>query len=165
MSAFSAVNMVEIDKSGAMSAQNSDMVITQLKRPNQVYCPEGTGNPLVALPGYYTIGNTRTTRFAQQPCQPGTYCVNGIVYDCPAGRFGFTSRLASSECGGPCAVGHYCPSATTSRDEYPCPIGRYGAIEGLGDSMCSGPCKQALDCPLGSTRQYPASNKIDSNVY
>ena len=165
VSAFTAANLIEIDTSGAMIAPNSDMIITQLKKPNLVFCPEGTGNPLIALPGYYTIGNSRTTRFAQQPCSPGTYCINGVVYDCPAGRFGITSRLASPECSGPCAVGHYCPSASTSRDEHPCPIGRYGATEGLGDSMCSGPCKRALDCPLGSTRQYPATNKIDSNIY
>ena len=163
--AFAVQDFEDIDISGAIIAPNQNMFIQRLKQPNMVYCPEGTGNPIVVLPGYYSVGNSRTTRFAQQPCQPGTYCTHGVLYDCPAGRYGITSRLTDDSCSGPCAVGHYCPIGSTSRNEFPCPIGRFGATEGLGDSMCSGPCKRALDCPLGSTLQYPATNKLDSNIY
>ena len=165
LSAFNNDNLQEISTAGEAIAPNANMRIVILNKPNMVYCPEGTNNPVIVLPGYYSTGNTRTTRSSQQPCPPGTYCMDGIMYDCPPGRYGLIARLQSPECSGLCAVGHYCPSASTARDTYPCPIGRYGATEGLGDSMCSGPCKRALDCPLGSTRQYPATNIIDSNIY
>ena len=130
-----------------------------------MFCPVGTANPIVVLPGYYTTGQTRTTRTDQEECPPGSYCIQGVIRDCPKGRYGIGSRLTTPECSGLCAVGHYCPRGSTTRYEHPCPIGRYGASEGLGDPLCSGPCKRALDCPLGSTTKYPPTNIIDSNIY
>jgi hypothetical protein len=159
------MNIMAVDTSGDLIAPNANMIIYRLKQPNNVFCPEGTANPIVVLPGYYSTGNTRTTRFSQSACPPGSYCKDGVVYDCPAGRYGIGSRLQSDACSGPCSAGHYCPRGSTSRNEYACPIGRYGAIEGLGSSLCSGPCKRALDCPAGSTTQYPPTNIIDSNIY
>lgn len=42
-----------------------------LEEPDRVYCPTGSSMPLITLDGYYTIGNNRTTRFDQLPCEPG----------------------------------------------------------------------------------------------
>ena len=157
--------LVDVDSSGDSNYANDAQMYKQLRKPNGVYCPEGSANPLVVLPGYYTTGNTRTTRTAIVKCPNSSYCVDGVIRDCPAGRYGITERLHNEKCSGPCAAGYFCPAGSTSRNEYPCPIGRYGAIEGLKDSLCSGPCKRALDCPKGSISKFPAANKLDSNVY
>ena len=158
-------NVEEIDFSGASIAPNPDMVRYQIIEPNSVFCPEGSASPLPVLPGYYSIGQNKTTRYDQVVCPMGAYCVKGVIYDCPAGRYGRAERLDSANCTGPCAPGHYCPRGSTSRHERPCPIGRYGATEGLRDSLCTGPCKKALDCPLGSTRKQPQLTRIDSAIY
>lgn len=44
------------------------------------------------------------------PCEPGHYCVEGIKYQCPAGRFGYAHALSSPQCSGECAAGYMCPS-------------------------------------------------------
>lgn len=56
--------------------------ITELRvtEPNSVYCPAGASVPLTVRPGYYTVGNNRTTRFDQEPCPMGSYCLSG--YEC-----------------------------------------------------------------------------------
>jgi len=155
----------EVDISGASIASNVDMMRTQLLAPNSVFCPEGTFVPLKVFPGYYTIGQNKTTRFDQMECPAGSYCTDGIIRDCPAGRYGRASRLSDADCTGPCAQGHYCPPGSTSRHEKACPIGRYGATEGLSTSSCSGACKKALDCPIGSVQQQPSLSRQDSSVY
>ena len=136
-----------------------------LDAPNSVFCPLGSALPVKARVGYYTTGNTRTTRSGQQPCPPGSYCLDGVVYDCPAGRYGAASLLSSPLCTGPCAKGHYCPPASTSRTQRPCPVGRFGASSGLGDSSCSGACKRPTDCPLASVMSAPPATTVDSNVW
>ena len=155
----------EIDLSGPHIAPNPDMKRVEIVEPNAVFCPEGTSTPIFALPGYYTIGQTKTTRYDQVACPAGAYCVHGVINDCPAGRYGMASRLESANCTGPCATGHYCPRGSVQSQEIPCPIGRYGATEGLGTSLCSGPCKKALDCPLGSKSKQPSLTRQDSAVY
>lgn len=159
-------NPVEIiDFSGPHIVPNVNMMKVQLIEPNVVFCPEGTATPVTVLPGYYTTGQTKTTRYEQQECPAGAYCVKGVIYDCPAGRYGVGRRLQTANCTGPCAPGHYCPPGSTRSQEMPCPIGRYGAEEGLGTSLCTGPCKKALDCPMGSTRKQPSLTRIDPAVY
>jgi hypothetical protein len=49
----------------------------QLLQPNSVYCPSGSSTPLMVRPGYFTVGSNRTTRYAQQPCPMGSYCLDG----------------------------------------------------------------------------------------
>ncbi len=120
-----------------------------LNEPNSVYCPQGTGIPLLVLPGYYTIGYNKTTRHDQRACPPGSFCVEGVRYSCPGGRYGAVDRLASSKCSGVCSKGFYCPAGSISSRQHPCPIGRYGAEEGLSTPACSGVCPNPLDCPLG----------------
>jgi len=139
-----------------MRLPNTNVTQVQLVEANSVYCPEGTASPLFVRRGYYTAGGNRTTRFTQEPCPMGSYCVNGVISSCPAGRYGRAERLTEATCTGLCAKGHYCPAGSSSSTTYPCPIGRYGASEGLATSSCSGPCQRPRDCPtVGSTEARP----------
>lgn len=96
-----------------------------MNEPNSVYCPKGSGIPLLVLPGYYTIGFNKTTRHDQRKCPAGTYCDKGVRYDCPGGTYGAFERLRTPECSGKCSKGFYCPPGSTSSRQYPCPIGKF----------------------------------------
>ena len=50
---------------------------------------------------------------------------------CPAGTFGATAGLKSSNCSGLCLPGHYCPAGATSGTQIACPAGIYGSEAGL----------------------------------
>jgi hypothetical protein len=58
---------------------NTNVTVVEVTAANSVFCPQGSALPLTVRPGYYTVGNNRTTRFAQSPCPMGSYCVNGYV--------------------------------------------------------------------------------------
>lgn len=86
---------------------------------------------------------TATTRDSQLQCPPGRYCLpDGISYPCPAGRYGGSYGLDSSNCSGPCAPGFWCPLNSTSENE----------------RICGG---EHLYCPLGSV--YPLA--VDIGYY
>ena len=130
---------------------------------NLIYCTRGTDMPVEVMPGYYTIGGNSTTRSSQLPCPPGSYCNKGIIRECPAGRYGSSSRLTTAFCTGPCSKGHYCPAGSTIDRQNPCPIGRYGSTEGLKTAACTDSCKHPLDCNLGSVYDgYLPSEKYPS---
>ena len=72
--------------------------------------------------------NSSFTRYDEFECEPGYYCVGGLRYICPAGRYG-SKRRAHSEtvaegpltaCEGLCATGYYCPEGSTSPYALPC---------------------------------------------
>ncbi len=65
-----------------------------------VYCPEGSGLPVSAQPGEYTIGPSPGTRTGVMPCPGGSYCVGGVMSLCPAGWFGCADRLSDPGCNG-----------------------------------------------------------------
>lgn len=133
---------------------------TSDRNSNAVFCPEGTSRPLVVQVGHYSIGFNRTTRDSTVPCHPGSYCMHGVVNDCPGGRFGAKERLSSPDCSGPCSKGHYCPPGSTSSIEFSCPIGRYGNTEGLSTPFCSGECAFPERCPAGSEIEYVRPDAI-----
>jgi hypothetical protein len=65
----------------------------------QFFCPPGSGAPIRASPGFFTLGESGTssthpwlgvdrTRTQQEECLEGHFCVDGFMYKCPAGRFG-----------------------------------------------------------------------------
>lgn len=58
-------------------------------------------------------------------CEPGFYCpvnsTNPRSVPCPAGTYGSSSGLSSSNCSALCPVGHYCPEGSLS--PVPCPAG------------------------------------------
>jgi len=117
--------------------------------PNNVFCYDGSTAPSIVHPGYYSVGNDRTRRTGEVECPLGAYCSEGVIYDCPAGRYGITTRLESSDCSGPCQAGFYCPSGSVTRNELPCPKGRYGNKEGLATQTCSGACQNPIYCLAG----------------
>ena len=161
---YGAVVEVPVATGGsAYLAKNATKLV--LSNPNSVFCPASAAAPIKVFPGFYSVGGTRTTRSAQVPCPPGSYCVGGIIHDCPAGRYGISDRLTAPDCTGPCARGFYCPIGSTTRNQFPCPVGRYGSQEGLADASCSGACKRPTDCPLASTLSTPLASSVDSNVY
>jgi hypothetical protein len=125
------------------------VTVSVASQPNALYCTASSSLPLQVEAGYFTTGNNMTTRTGQSICSPGSYCANGVMVDCPAGRYGIGSGLHSALCSGPCAKGHYCPSGSTSRTQFLCPRGRYGDVEGLSDASCSGACGHVVDCPPG----------------
>jgi hypothetical protein len=74
------------------------------------YCPEGSAIPRVVPKGFYSMGGNESTRSNVVVSPMGHYARMGVLYTCPAGRFGATEGLDSSFCSGPCDVnGYYCP--------------------------------------------------------
>jgi hypothetical protein len=93
-------------------------------KPNSIYCPQGSFIPLTVSLGYYTTGYNATTKDAQLICPVGWYCVDGMRYSCPGGRYGNIQGLFNSDCSGICSKGFYCPSGSTLARQNPCPIGK-----------------------------------------
>ncbi|KAJ1420393.1 hypothetical protein B484DRAFT_351281 [Ochromonadaceae sp. CCMP2298] len=60
------------------------------------------------------------TRYAQAPCEAGHYCLQGLRYKCPQGRFGALSQETRALCEGVCSAGYFCLAASTSPMSYPC---------------------------------------------
>jgi hypothetical protein len=141
-------------------ADHTSLFSNSSDNSNAVFCPEGSSTPLPVQVGYYSLGFNRTTRQSTVPCHPGSYCLNGVISDCPAGRFGALERLSTAACSGPCRKGHYCPAGSTSEIEFPCPIGRYGDSEGLTSAYCSGECVFPERCPLGSEINYVSPSAV-----
>ncbi|GMF24118.1 unnamed protein product [Phytophthora lilii] len=100
-------------------------------------CRTGSSEPQLINQGYYSIGITNTTRFFQRPCEPGYFCVDGVKYQCPAGTYGATSGLHTSQCSGKCAPGYYCPSypgpPSISRTQNECGNSTVYCPEGTGN--------------------------------
>ena len=134
-----------------------------------VFCPAGSGAPTLVSAGHYTTPvdgwsaegvqvGSGFTRTGQEMCPRGHYCncepdgckPDGIKRQCPAGRYGSVPGLATDECSGLCAEGHYCEIGSTSARERPCPGGTFGATEGLTTASCSGLCVAGHFCPIGS---------------
>lgn len=79
------------------------------------YCPgEGNHKPTLVDKGYYSIGGNQSTRDDQTVAPAGSFAQDGILYLCPAGRYGAMNGLSSSVCSGPCMKGYYCPAGSTS---------------------------------------------------
>jgi hypothetical protein len=136
-----------------------DLRSQQYKGPrlptDSLYCPRGSPIPLTAPPGWYSVQGNSSTRESIRICPEGTYCVAGVLQECPAGRFGDSVELATPDCSGPCRKGYYCPIGSTSSIQVPCPRGRYGDREGLTSSLCSGACQNPRHCEPGSTTDRP----------
>ena len=117
-----------------------------------VYCPPSSSKPTRVAVGFFSVGNYEdehtATRYgkiasnvpsimtAQKICNAGTYCINGTQFQCPAGRYGATNGLSSSECSGPCEAGSYCPTSSVRKNQ----------------KNCTNP---SVFCPTGSVRPLP----------
>lgn len=102
---------------------------------SSTYCPEGSVLPT--------------------KCPPGFYCPSGReLIACPAGTYGASSGLSQAACDGPCALGHYCPAASTSPTELDCPAGTFGQSTGITIAACSGLCPKGYFCPNATEDPY-----------
>lgn len=80
-----------------------------------VYCPAGSGSPLIVAPGEYSVGGwSNETRNSTASCDEGAFCVNGVRELCPAGRYGCSILVSDPLCNGPCVEGFYCPLGSSS---------------------------------------------------
>ena len=85
-----------------------------------VYCPTGSSLPSSVLAGYYSVGGgTVATQTAQVMCEPGSFCVGGLKYLCPAGTFSAATSLATT-CTSTCPSGYFCPAGSTTGTSNPC---------------------------------------------
>eukprot|EP00606_Chrysophyceae_sp_TOSAG23-5_P000256 GSChrysophyteH2.ASY1.ANO1.351.1 assembled CDS len=115
------------------------------------YCPQQSPARVLVDTGFYSVPETydESERVAQEACGPGTFCVGGQRFPCPAGRFGTTLELHTANCTDICPLGHYCP--LSSPDPVICPAGTFGGVQGLETAECSGKCQPGYYCPQGST--------------
>jgi len=109
------------------------------------YCPEGSPFPSVADEGHFTSNGS-----SQSTCPPGSFCVGGVAYLCPAGRYGSSTGLSSNVCDGPSEAGYYTPIGSTSSRQFPCPAGTFG-VSGMQDEKCMGLATPGYYTPLGSS--------------
>ncbi len=85
------------------------------------------------------VPDTRYTTFSHQEiCPLGSYCVLGIRYLCPAGRYGSVEGLSKAVCSGNITAGYFGPPGSASATEHEC-----GGAEYF--------------CPSGSGSPYPIS--------
>lgn len=90
-----------------------------------VYCPPASGRPNRTALGYYALRTNISMTYAsgfvyQKPCPLGSYCVDGVRYLCPAGRYGLKIRETNASCTGGCLGGYYCPPGSTLSNEIQC---------------------------------------------
>eukprot|EP00752_Nemacystus_decipiens_P010517 g9365.t1 len=90
------------------------------------FCPEGVGKPLPVSRGYFAddialdlVGGTGGYS-SQTRCPIGTYCLGGVSFPCPAGRFGASQMSVNASCSGSCSEGHFCPEGSHRADQYVC---------------------------------------------
>ena len=69
----------------------------------------------------------------------GHYCVDGVKYPCPSGRYGSQLGLIDKKCSGLCSRGYYCPIASINDKQMEC-----------GDP--------GLYCPTGSSAPLRVQN-------
>jgi hypothetical protein len=77
------------------------------------YCPEGSPHPLSVSSGYFSIGGNVSTRSDQSIAPRGFYALNGLLFTCPAGRYGTREGEDNALCTGECLKGFYCPGTSS----------------------------------------------------
>ena len=120
------------------------------------FCPQGSTEPTPCPAGQWCDGNTTVCFFSFVIVFVCSFCIGSVFsmscgctdrstdkssmiffffffvkVSCPVGRYGAPGELlGSAECSGPCSIGHWCPSGSTSSTEKKCPGGTFGAVEG-----------------------------------
>lgn len=84
------------------------------------YCPLGSPRPLHVPSGHYSTGRNVSTRSDIKKATRGNFASRGLLYICPAGRYGASDGESSSMCTGGCKRGFYCPPGSTSPIMLPC---------------------------------------------
>jgi hypothetical protein len=136
---------------------------------DSVYCPLGSAVPLVAGPGFYTLG-TVGSRYDRAVCPLGRWCVEGVARDCPSGSYGGSQGLSNSSCSGRCDDGVQCDPGSTTARGVPCPAGMY-CIQGLPYACPPGTYNQregaksvdeCLPCPSSTYNPSPGASALSS---
>ena len=134
------------------------------------YCPAGSSAPILADAGAYTTpqmasawahpeapycmasegANCTAAAIASRPlaprqtgiqqCEPGHFCIHGIKFRCPGGRYGSEHELKTPNCTAACPAGTYCPEG--SLEPSLLPAGRYSPKKELRS------WNQASLCPV-----------------
>lgn len=79
------------------------------------YCPRGSSHPIPVALGFYATESAQDRGGGyslQARCPPGSYCLNGIRYLCPGGRYGALHESINASCDGICEAG-WCSDSTT----------------------------------------------------
>ena len=119
------------------------------------YCPQNTTEPLLCPQGTYSNRTHLQKAGDCNLCRPSYFCGSegrtNVSGECHQGFYClFGSKVPNpntvTASGGPCPVGHYCPTATS----YPlgCKEGTYN--NQTGQSQCQ-PCCSGFYCPANST--------------
>ena len=134
----------------------------------------------VLLDDSYVGQDVSLTRSTETACEPGRYCLGGLRYLCPPGRYSASYRETNPLCSGPCRAGYYCTFAAASPFGVPCgnsslicpegsgapllvPAGFYSntdVLESLRSAMTK--CEKGAFCP-GDGKRYlcPAGRFAD----
>lgn len=102
--------------------------------PAGSYCPSGSWQPTLCLPGYYCQANV------------------SVGSACRAGTYGGSSRRglqAQSDCYN-CTTGAFC-AGTGTPDPVPCSAGTYNSIMGGSGIASCLPCPAGYACPNAGT--------------
>ena len=92
------------------------------------YCPVGSSVPLKVPSGSRHVRNADGRAYDTIPCDRGTWCINGDVQKCPAGNFGASKGLQTSDCSGACSAGYFCEEGSTRAVQAEC--GSRAALNG-----------------------------------
>lgn len=92
---------------------------------NDKYCPGGSGSATSVPSGWRSLGGGTDgdTRTSVAQCSLGTYCVDGVARNCPAGRY--AAKQGQSSCD-TCSAGYFCPEGSSSATQEPCGGGPRG---------------------------------------
>ena len=116
---------------------------------NQYYCSGGVRKSVSA--GYYSTGGTSTTRTGQAQCPAGTYCSDGIKYDCPSSYpDSAAGATAKAQCYRSCTKSctrQTCPSNATCTHGSSSTSGKY-YYGGSCDAPAS-TCSISISCKSG----------------
>ena len=72
------------------------------------------------MPDTAVVAFSDRTRDAQRECESGHYCLKGVRYKCPEGRYGDKVRETNSSCTGECDAGYYCEEGNSDRRQFEC---------------------------------------------
>ena len=80
----------------------------------------GSAAPVNTTAGYYAVVVLGGLFVNETVCPEGSYCVDGSLYPCDAGRYGDDIGMTSPNCSGACEAGYYCPPGSTSPQAQDC---------------------------------------------
>lgn len=98
------------------------------------------------LPAHDESGLTLSTRAQEEECPKGHYCVGGVRYRCPAGRYGATVGMSLQSCTGECSEGYYCPEGSVEPQQFKCGTDDVYCPAGSGCVLCTAPHRTAPRC-------------------